>query len=320
MNVLLAAVIGLVLSVGGIFVIEYLDDTIKGSEDVIRATGLPVLGRIGRINGKDDLSKLIAIHQPDSPEVEAFRGISSNILPLLNNGGPKCLLIASPSPREGKSIITANIAVVLAQAGMRVILVDADLRKPKLHLLFGLPNKTGLRDALLSGDSDVKLYLQSTQVECLSVLTSGSSTDNPSIWLGSSKMKLIFEELKAAADVVLFDSPPFLIVADAGTLASMVDHVVLVVDAGNTRINEVRRVVEEFQQAHQNIKGVVINRAKEGGRKYHYYHYYYSDKPEKNPNKSNNHRDRIEEQIIDLQHEPASSLVGDETHNLSETN
>jgi capsular exopolysaccharide synthesis family protein len=297
MNVMLAAVVGLVLSVGGIFLIEYFDDTVKGSADVLKATGLPVVGKIGPIGGKSYPEKLVALTKPESPQVEAFRTAAINLQPILRNGEPKCILIASASPREGKSVVTANLAVILAQAGIRVIAVDADLRKPKLHVLFGLPNEFGLRNALHQADQGVQKYLQPTKVENLRVLTSGASTNHTAALLDSSNLKLIIDELKSLADVILFDSPPSLVVADAGILASLVESVIVVADTGRTRLNDVQRAVEDFQQVTQNTKGVILNRLKESGRNYHYYHYYSDKKPGENSKVSGNHHGKKEPHI-----------------------
>jgi non-specific protein-tyrosine kinase len=313
MNVLLAAVVGLVLAVGGIFVIEYLDDTVKGADDIVKALDSPVLGKIGRISGGIDYqSKLITLHQPELPEAEGFRVVTVNVLPFIKNGGPKSILMASPSPREGKSIIAANLAVVIAQTGLKVILVDADMRQPKMHLLFGLPNVFGLRDALVPPIYGGKQYLQSTPVDNLRIMTSGTSPNNPSMLLGSSNMKQLVDDLKTMADLILFDSPASQAVADAGILAAIVDGVVIVADSGHTQIGDIRRTVADIQQNHKNVKGFIINRLKEGSRRYHNYYYYSDQGSKRSEKKSGNHRNK-QEHLELAQEAELTSLLGKET-------
>jgi capsular exopolysaccharide synthesis family protein len=178
----------------------------------------------------------------------------------------------------------ANLGVVIAQSGMRVVIVDADLRRPVQHRIFEVPNRNGISDAVLEPDLDIHSHLNQTGVENLMLLTSGSLPPNPAELLGSDRMQRIIEELKQVADVVLFDSPPTLVVADAAILGSRTDGTVLVNDAGNTRTNEARRAVEELRRARANVLGVVLNRVSLSGRGSYYYYnysYYMTDNPKK---------------------------------------
>jgi succinoglycan biosynthesis transport protein ExoP len=274
MTVMLASAIGLALAVGGAFLIEYLDDTIKTPDDVTRTVDLPTLAGIARIEGQTYPERLIAVRHPLSPIVEAFRLLRANLQFSSVDRPVRTLLVTSPGPTEGKSVTLANLAVVMAQSGLRVVAVDADLRRPALHKIFGLPNTHGLSDAILHSNPPVGERLQATEVENLWVLASGPLPPNPAELLGSERMGAIIEELKGQVDTVLLDSPPALVVADTVVLGTRVDGVLLVNDAGRTRRSAVRQAAEEFRRMRANLLGVVLNRLprRHGG---YYQHYYY---------------------------------------------
>ncbi len=277
-NVLLAAVVGALLALGVAFLVEYLDDTIKTPDDISRVSGLSTLGAIARLKEAGGTRQLIAWLRTKAPESEAYRTLRTNIQFSSVDNPVRSLLITSSGPGEGKSTTTANLAVVLAQTSQRVIVVDTDLRRPVLHKVFGVPNNTGLTTALLAGDStSVEDYLQPTEIENLSVLTSGPVPPNPSELLGSHRMGHLIEALSNAADIVLFDSPPVLAVTDAVVLARQVDGILLVADAGHTREHALVGAVAELQKTGANVLGVALNRldARRGG--YYYYYYYYSE-------------------------------------------
>ena len=274
-NVLLAAMVGLVLAVGTAFLLEYLDDTVKTPDDVLKTSNLPVLGAISRIEGQGYPEKLIAARQPLSPIVEAYRVLRTNIQFSSVDRPARTLMVISPGPTEGKSVTLANLAVVLAQTGLRVVLVDTDLRRPVLHKVFTLSNSHGLTDAILRPNPGVEEHLQETGVENLRLLASGPLPPNPAELLGSERMGALIEELKRHADVVLFDSPPALVVADGAILGARVDGVLVVNDAGRTRRAEARRAVEELNRTRANLLGVVLNRLSQHRGGYSYYRYYY---------------------------------------------
>jgi protein-tyrosine kinase len=187
-------------------------------------------------------------------------------------------VVTSPNPVEGKSTTVANLGVVMAQAGKRVILIDADMRRPVLHRIFDVDNSRGLTDVLLSTELKLDGHLQPTGVENLRLLNTGPLPPNPSELLGSQRMAALIERLKEEADVILFDSPPSLAVADASVLATQTDGVLLVTDAGRTRRAMAKESVERFHKVGANLLGVVLNRLKAGrGGYYYYYYYYYRD-------------------------------------------
>jgi len=271
-NVLLAAMVGAMLGAGFVFLIEYLDDTIKSPDDIIQALGLSPLGAISRIKGKSYPDKLVAAIHPRSPISEAYRILRTNIQFSAVDRPLEALLVSSPNPVEGKSITLANLGVVMAQAGLSAILVDSDLRRPVLHKIFDLPNKEGLTTVLLGGELNLDGRLQATEVENLQVLTSGPLPPNPSELLGSKKMKSLIEALKGKADVVLFDSPPAMVVTDAAVLAGQVDGVLLVTEAGNTRREIAQQAKEDLTKVGANVLGAVLNKLSLRGAGYYYYY------------------------------------------------
>lgn len=276
MNVLVAAAIGGALALGGILLMEYLDDSIKTPEDIELATGLPTIGTIVKIEGKTYADKLIAKGDPFNPLLEDFRALRNNIQYSTSKKPFRSLLVTSTAPGEGKSLCMANLAVVMATMGQKVILVDSDFRRPSLNEIFGLHNEFGLSTAIQDTDgASVTKYLQDVGVKDLWVLTSGPiPKESPHLLLESERMREVMKEFKDIADVVLFDSPPMLVVSDAATLGTMVDGVLLVVEARNTRAEEVRHVVNEMRRIHIPFIGAVLNRVPRKEKKAYYYNYY----------------------------------------------
>jgi non-specific protein-tyrosine kinase len=272
-NVLLAAAIGLVLSGGAAFVLEYLDDTIKSAEDVQQVMGLTTLGGVARIDGDDYTSKLITVTQPRSPTSEAYRMLRTNLQFSEVDRPLQTLLVTSANPEEGKSLTAANVAVVLAQAGRHVTLVDADLRRPTQDTIFKLNNARGLTTILLDTAVTLADVVQNTPIENLKVMTSGPVPPNPSELLGSKRMGYLIEALQKQSDLIIFDSPPVLAVADASVLATRLDGVLLVVDAGHTRRPLARRAVAALQAVNAHVLGVMLNRVDTKAKGYGYYYY-----------------------------------------------
>ncbi|MGB6423377.1 MAG: polysaccharide biosynthesis tyrosine autokinase [Anaerolineales bacterium] len=274
-NVLTASAIGFVLAVGGAFLIEYLDDSVKSPEDVERITKLPTIGGIARIEGEDYSEKLVTANAPMLPISEAFRVLRTNLQFSFVDKPPNSISVTSPGPTEGKSINLANLAVVMAQSGRKVIIVDTDLRRPVQHRIFNLPNRYGLSDVVLDTKVSVSEQVQETSIENLYLLSSGALPPNPTELLGSSRMKAIIGDLESDFDLVIFDSPPVLVVADAVILGSYMDGVIIISDVGRTRSAELKRSVEELQRGRANVVGVVLNRVSSRGSGYYYNHHYY---------------------------------------------
>jgi capsular exopolysaccharide synthesis family protein len=277
MNTALAGTVGMMLAVGAVFLVEYLDNTIKTSEDVSRELGLGTMGVIGQMaKGSDEL---ITVSHPLSPVSEAFRVLRTNIRFSGVDKPIRTLLVTSAGPTEGKSTTAANLAVAMAQAGLKVVVLDADLRRPRIHKVFGLHPRGGLTGSLLEGKMDGRL--QPSQVEGLAVLPAGEHPPNPSELLGSRRLRELLDELARNADVVVIDSPPVLPVTDAAVLAREVDGVLLVIDAGETRREVARRAAEGLQQVGAHLIGVVLNKVPTRRGSYYYYEEYYDDGHEK---------------------------------------
>ena len=274
-TVMLAAAIGALLAIGGAFLIEYIDDTVKSPDDIAESLKLSVLGVIARITGRDLAEKLVAARHPRSSHAEAYRLLRTNIQVADVDHPVKTVLVTSPNPLEGKSVTAANLAVVMAQAGLRTVLVDADMRRPTQHRLFRLTNDLGLTNGLVQTDPALDGYVRTTDVENLRVLTTGQLPPNPAELLGSKRMQKLVAALKDQADMIIFDTPPCLPLADAAILARQVDGVVLVADAGKTRRDAVSKAKEAMERAGGRILGVVLNRVSPRGSGYYYYHYYY---------------------------------------------
>jgi capsular exopolysaccharide synthesis family protein len=278
MNTILAAAVGLFLAAGIAFLIEYLDDTVKSPED-LEANGLPSLGGVARFHRpKDPADNLIAGSASQGHFSEAYRVLRTNVQFSTIDRPGQTLLVTSANPREGKSTTAANLALVTAQAGKKVILVDSDLRRPSIHRFFGLSNGQGLTNLLLSPQSGINGCAQKTRFENLAVVTSGPLPPNPSELLASRRLDAVLDALKTQADVIIMDSPPALAVADASILASKVDGTMLVVDSSKTRAQALRRTLEALAKSKTHILGAVLNKMKRrGGGNYYYYHYYTAD-------------------------------------------
>jgi capsular exopolysaccharide synthesis family protein len=205
------------------------------------------------------ISPLIALRDPRAPASEAYRTLRTNIQFSSLDRPLHTLLVTSTAPDEGKSTTLANLAVTMAQAEQRVILVDCDLRRPTLHTLFGLSNDVGLTSMILSQEEAPPL--QETGVPGLSLLASGPLPPRPADILGSRRMEAVIARLRAEADIVLFDTPPVVAVTDAAVLATKVDGVLLVFQAGKTSRDRARRARQMLEKVKANIIGVVLNNA-----------------------------------------------------------
>ncbi|MDX1520715.1 MAG: polysaccharide biosynthesis tyrosine autokinase [Anaerolineae bacterium] len=268
-------IVGLMLALGIIFLVEYLDDTIKSKDDMKQALGISPLGTINKIKGAEHNEKLVGITDPFSPISEAYRIIRGNIRFMSVDHPVHTLMITSATPGEGKSTTTANLAVVMAQAGLKTIIVDADLRKPMQHHIFQVQNLGGLTGLLTDDAPVVAHYLKKTPIDNLFVIPSGVIPPNPSELLGSQRMAQLVGDLQDIADIVLFDSPPCLIVADAPVLSTHVDGTILVTKAGSTRLGAAREAVLTLHQAGANLLGGILNQVS-GKRGGYYYHSRYS--------------------------------------------
>lgn len=262
-NALLAATVGLLLGAAIVFVVEYLDDRLKSAEEVEGAVGLPTLGLITRMRhnrGSSEIYRLAALVYPRSVVAESYRTLRTNIEFAAVDRPVRTLLVTSAIPGEGKTVTAANIAVVFAQAGRQVILVDADLRKPGIHLLFDLPNSQGLTSLLRTDEVTLGAVAQTTDQANLRIVTTGPLPPNPAELLGSQRMRTVLERLQVGDDLVVFDSPPVQAVADAAILSSYLDATLFVIDARHSHRGAVRQARQSLAKAGAAVLGVVLNR------------------------------------------------------------
>ncbi|AOY75598.1 CpsD/CapB family tyrosine-protein kinase [Clostridium formicaceticum] len=218
--------------------------------------------------------KIITHSNPKSPISEAYRTLRTNIQFASLDNPIKVLMVTSSGPGEGKTTTTANLAVTMAQLGAKVLVMDADLRKPAVHKAFQLSNSEGVTNILVK-DLNYKEFLLKTEVEGLEVLPSGAIPPNPSELLASQKMKNFIHSLREDYDYILIDTPPAAIVTDAALLSTAVDGVILVCAAGEVAIQGAQRAKELLDNVNANIIGVVLNKIPIGKKGSSYYSYYY---------------------------------------------
>ena len=293
LNLLLATVVGLFLGVGLAFFLEHLDDTIKTPEDLQDLVRLPSFGIVPegayerRRRAESNHSFPVELATSDFPKSmlsEAYRSIRTSILLSSSGNPPKTIAVSSPNPGEGKTTTVMNTAIVLAQTGARVIIIDADMRKPRIHKVFGKENGVGL-SSFLSGNADLESVVQKSKIPDLYYIPSGPIPPNPSELLGSVLFKKMIEGLGSRFHYLIIDSPPLLAFSDSVIISTNVDGVVMVVIGGKTPRETLKRSKEVLLQVDARILGVVINRARvrgaEYGSYYHRYYYYYGKEDKK---------------------------------------
>lgn len=206
------------------------------------------------------MSELITKYDPKSPISEVFRLLRTNIQYINKDEKSTAIMLTSTTPANGKTFVTANLAITLAQANKRVILVDSDIRKPRLHKVFELENELGLSD-YLSNSTD-GLYIRKTNVENLSIVTAGTMVNNPSELIGQEKFKKTIEALKEKYDYVIIDSSPILMVTDSILVSRVVDATILIAIYNKTRIDDLKSAIRRINHVGGNVAGVVLNRTK----------------------------------------------------------
>lgn len=213
---------------------------------------------------------LVAMTTPKSPIAEQYRTIRTNIQFSTVDEEISSMIVTSAGPGEGKSTTAANVAVVFAQQGKKVLLIDGDLRKPTAHYTFKVDNHAGLTN-VLTRQSTLTQAAKYTDQENLSLLTSGPIPPNPSELLASKGMKQMIEDAKREYDLVIFDTPPVLVVTDAQILSNAVDGVVLVVSSGKTELEGAKKAKDALVQSQAKILGTVLNNKKQQDGQYYYY-------------------------------------------------
>lgn len=285
-NTMFAAIAGFLLATIMVITREAFDETIKTPEDISSKFNLPVLGIINQQNREDDGP--ITITEPCSPFAESYRTLRTNVSCASMDQSLHTLMVTSAEPGEGKTTVLSNLGVVFAQSGKRVIVVDCDLRHPRIHTCFRVNNRRGMSSLFSQSSERFDGYPQRTQVENLTVIPSGYLPPNPAELLCSGKMHSILDVLSQYADMVLVDTPPILVVADAAVLAPTLDGVLLVVRPGKTSVHTLSQAIEQIHQVKANLVGVVLNGVDirsssygyryKGYRNYEAYKGYYSSK------------------------------------------
>jgi len=272
LNVALALVLGVILGVGLAYMREFLDRSVKTPEELERAAGVPVVGTIPPFRaGKQPIP---VAEQPRTAAAEAFRKLRTNFAFLAVDRDSVCCVVTSPSASDGKSTVTANLAIALAQAGQRVAVIDADLRKPSLHRLFNLPQRVGTTTVLLDR-ANVHDALQHPGADWPAVLTSGQLPPNPSELLGSQRMAELLAELRTAYEVVLVDCAPLLPVTDPMAVSRFADGILLITRAGATTRDHAQAAKAACAKAGATLFGTVLNAAPvTEGNQSTYYAYY----------------------------------------------
>lgn len=275
-NILLGIILGLFGGIGLAFFIEYLDNTIKYPEDAEEKLGLPVIGLISLLKTKEQDIERVVKKDPFAPVSENYRSARTSLMLSSSDKPPKIVLITSMTPKEGKTTTVVNIAEAIASMGKKVLVIDGDLRRPRVHKIFGLPNKTGL-SSFLAGVSDTPEIVNIHDSENLSVLPSGPIPPAPSELLSSAKMEQLISDCNSVYDFILLDSPPVLSVTDSLILSKTADTTLVVVRSGKTTYELATSGIKSLLEVNANLTGMLINCADLKKDGYHYYGYgYYS--------------------------------------------
>jgi capsular exopolysaccharide synthesis family protein len=288
-NILVAFLVSFAIGIGLAFLLDYLDDSVKTSDDIGRHLGLPTLALIphhfgsekrrlklvaanGNGNGGSAISTgLITLEERRSPMAEAYRHLRTSLLFSSAGKPPQTILVTSSQPSEGKTTTAINTAVTLAQADADVVIVDCDLRRPRLHNYFDLENSQGLTN-YLSGERNTENLIKTCRdLPRLKVITSGPIPPNPAELLSSNEMKNLLQFLRGRYKHVIIDSPPAISFTDAAILSTLVDGVVIVAMAGKSSIHLMRRFKHRLGNIGARIYGVVLNGIKSGSIEYDYY-------------------------------------------------
>jgi succinoglycan biosynthesis transport protein ExoP len=284
-NLTLALLAGLGFGIGLAFLIETLDNTLKSPADVEAFLGSPVLGIIPVIGNKDDKAvdkdkirerDLGVFHDPKSLAAECCRSIRTNILFMSPDNPPHTIVITSPSPQEGKTTTTINIAVTMAEAGGKVLIIDTDMRRPRLHRSFGVPNNVGISTVVV-GNSTLDEVIKRTEVPNLDILPCGPLPPNPSELLHAVRFADVIRECAKRYDRIILDSPPTSAVTDPAVLGNLCDGVILVVKGGQTKRESAGLARRQLLSANAKILGVIVNEIDFSNPSYGYQYYYYRD-------------------------------------------
>jgi capsular exopolysaccharide synthesis family protein len=276
----LAGILGLMLGVGLAFVREYMDTRLHSSDQIEHLYGLPTIARVPEMslgNGTGGRrNALVTLTKAHSVGAESFRNLRTNVRFVRAGQGATEMVVTSPAPQEGKSLTAANLAIALAQQGMKTLLVDADMRRSVQHRQFDIESSPGLSDLLVS-EEGLDGVIRQSEVENLDVLPAGVHPPNPAELVGGPRMERLLDVLRQRYDSIVIDSPPMLAVTDASVLGKKTDGVILVVRAERTEKDAINLAIQQLQDVGARILGVVVNDAKPDGPYYSYYRKYYGE-------------------------------------------
>ena len=278
-DVLFATVLAVFGVMGLVFLKFYFDDTVKHNDDTEKLFGLPIAGSVTKGGTKQQplTSELVVEQMPKSMVSENIKSLRTNLQFTSVDNNLKTILITSTNAGEGKSFVSANLAVSFAQADKRVLLVDCDLRKGRVHRLLGLPNRSGFSNLLMDDLGNARNYICHTSVRNLDVLTCGTYSPNPSELLSSYKNKRLIQILKYEYDLIIFDGAPVGGLADSVILSSLVDKTLIITKDANTAKNDLRRTKDELSKVGARIAGIVFNSVNPSSSKSYYNYYYYGE-------------------------------------------
>lgn len=281
-STMLGAFAGLMIAIGAVALLEYLDNSVRSSDELSRLTGAPALATIATASKVQPGGRQVyVLSDPKSPAAEAVRLLRANLEFAAAAKPITTLAVSSAGPGEGKSTLTANLGVVMAQAGFETVIVDTDLRKPTQNKIFGVSNDQGLTTLLSHPTQEWQSLAVRVAVPRLSLLPSGPLPPNPADLLSLDRFEEILAQVSAAADVVLLDTSPVLAVSDPLVVATKSSGVLLVCRAGQTRREALRRAAASFHQGDIRLVGIVLNQQKARDEAGYYYYSYYGAEPEK---------------------------------------
>ncbi|MBW2639563.1 MAG: polysaccharide biosynthesis tyrosine autokinase, partial [Deltaproteobacteria bacterium] len=270
-NILLGIIMGLFGGVGLALFLEYLDNTIKTPDDVEDKYNLPVLTTVSKIKDKTKTLYKLVLDEPSSAFAESFKSLRASIMLSSSDSPPKTILITSMAPKDGKTTIASNLAMAIAGSGSKVLIIDCDLRRPMLHQVFGLENKTGL-STFISGTSGITI-IRDGLPENLSIIPSGPIPPNPSELMISKRLKDLIRSLKNKYDFIIFDTPPIISVSDTLIISKIVDASLIVTRFGKTTYEMMSYGMKQLAGIEAKVIGTVINAVDEKKSGYYYYHY-----------------------------------------------